>query len=98
MLICPNCNRHYEETRDTVQIINGTSHCISCKVELVVEHRTALNCKAKFYCIDREDMNCKYYEEGEKYQCKHSYGEFCQSGRANLEAMKIAQQQRILIK
>ena len=73
----------------------STIHTCSPQIR---DGRTAINCVAKFYCTDREDMNCKYYEEGEKYQCKNNYGEFCQSGRANIEAMRIAQNQRIFIK
>ena len=56
-----------------------------------------INCEAKFYCTDREDESCRYYEEGEKYQCKNNYGEFCKSGIANIEAMKTAQAQRVLV-
>jgi len=47
------------------------------------------NCKAKFICTDIEDMNCEFYIEGEKYQCKNSFGDFCQSGKANMKAMEV---------
>lgn len=73
----------------------STIHTCSSQI---LDPRTALNCVAKFTCTDREDMNCRYYEEGDKYVCKNNYGEYCQSGRANMEAMKRAQEQRIFIK
>lgn len=72
----------------------STVHTCSPKV---IDTRTSINCVAKFLCTDREDENCKYYEAGDKYQCKHNYGEYCQSGRANTEALKRAQEQRVFI-
>ena len=56
------------------------------------------NCIAKFVCIDREDMNCEFYIKGEKYRCKNSFGDYCTSGRANVNAVDVAKEQRVIIK
>ena len=47
-----------------------------------------MNCKAEFTCIDREDETCEYYVEGEKYRCKNSYGDSCNSERAITKAVQ----------
>jgi hypothetical protein len=56
--ICPKCKKKYDSMSDVVRIINGTAHCLECKVELS-EIKVRMTKREKLFNAMRDEKTIK---------------------------------------